>query len=282
MDVNSVLNMFIKSPAKWKLVRVDDPKDFVEGQFQAEDFVRNVENTYARINLLKREPGLAFVGQASRTFSFRATFWNESSLSEFGGISAAFDVTKLVKTIVGGKQKTPTEKLRKLLKFMEKDPKTDEPPLLHFSWGNGDLRWDCRLESLGGIKYDDLWSDGSIKGVSCDLRLVAEPPAVDISPVDPSAPIHLSHYKPVAAGETYESMALAEYGNPLFGTALRQENTVAFPVPGDVVRMPNKDYFVRKGLEPRDYCLSGNEDAQAALTETASERAAPMVMPLVY
>jgi hypothetical protein len=295
----------------WVLIKMDPPFTPIVGQFFAEDYSEDLATEWGDINIAHRsEPALQWLRGGADTATFRTTLWSEGDTSGLGiakavataGLAvsgsavtaAGGEVGRAAGTAVGGgavaavnavvqqllKARPISAQLEDLKAALRPDPKLGRPPTFMFFWGK-DISFHCAVKGLGEISYDELWSDGSLKKVSLNLslRIIRSPYSID--PTDPTAPEHLSFYKAVLPGDTYETLAGREYGVPLFGAILRQESTVAFPKAGDIVRLPSRNHFVGKTLKPQAYALGDSEDAKAARAELFNERAETGLYPRV-
>lgn len=245
-------------PIRWRLVRLDPPAvgQMIEGQFQAERYVESASTTWGRLAIPKREaPHIVWIR-------------GEEETSTFGARLYSVDPARDIKAEIAAIKST-----------IKPDPLLGRPPQWRFVWGQ--IQLDCVVESVGDVRYDELWQDGRIKGVSFAITLLKVPEALPISPTDPSAPEHLSRYKPIVSGDTYESLARSQYQDPMIGVLLRQEALKAFPKPGDTVRLPNARHFLRKPRRPSAYALGDADAARAARTQHFDSYSGGREMPFI-
>lgn len=115
------------------------------------------------------------------------------------------------------------DKIRLLELLMEKHSPLGRPPLVRFYWGDsiqGGMR--CFVSTLGGISYDEVRTDGSIRGATLNITLKRFEQyrfQQTVANVMERTPTHV-----VKDGETYEMIAYRHYNNPMLGVSLRQEN----------------------------------------------------------
>jgi len=255
-----VAGLSVKNALKWKwmLVRTDLPLigDTIQGQFQAEEYTEEVSTNWADIPIPKRTaPNIQWVRGEAEVGSFRATLWAETL-----GRSIDSDISKL---------KAATKR----------DDTLARPPQFQFVWGG--ITFPCVVLSVGGIRYNDLWADGRVRGATLEITLRRLEDPLPLSPTDPSAPVPSTRYRPALHGDTYESLARREYDNPNLGVFVRQDNLIAFPGPGDIVPMPAVRNFIRRARVPQAYSLGNDDPATAARQALFDEYAAPVTVPFV-
>lgn len=204
------------NPKLWALFDYDKRESIV-GQFVAQSVTKNVSATIARsVSYGAQHPILQWVAGELETISFRAKLW-------------AVDSTDLR---VG-------ERLERLEALVKRDVKIGRPPVCAFSIGDVDsLAIDCLVRSLGGITYDELRDDGSLRGVTLQISLERFE-EFNVEATDPSVPESQTRIRRARAGDSYESIALDEYADPELGVLLRQLNP---RVPGmDLSTLSAKD-----------------------------------------
>ena len=255
--LDTVKQLVLGGHAKWTLTRVDAPRgDKITGQFVAQEFSEEISTTWVSLPIPRRVyPHEQWVRGEAETATFIARLWAEKFTND-----VLKDVNKIKATIAP-------------------DTKLGRPPIWRFAWGQ--IEFDCVVTSLGGVRYDELWADGRIKGVSFPLTLRKIGDPLSLSPTDPSKPPHLSRYKPVVEGDTFESLAAGQYGQGMLGVFLRQDSLVAFPRPPAIVRLPDAKHYRRRPLEPKSFALGGDPLAVAARQAALNEREAALEMPFV-
>jgi hypothetical protein len=230
-----------KAPGvNWQLVQVDGQYKgtVILGQFMAEEYREDVTTTWAAISIPKRAaPVDQWIRGDTRSATFNAKLFDTTGQ---GNLDAAIAL---------------------LERATQQDLTLGRPPLFRFVWGS--LSYDCVVESLGDVRYDEVWNDGRIKGVVFTIRLRRQLDPLVVQATDPSKPPHLSLYKPALDGDTYEAMAARQYGDPDLGVYLRQDAKLVQPQPGAIVHLPPASYYAGRTLAPRTYAL-GDSDAPAA------------------
>lgn len=284
---------------KWLLVRLDDPGkgETIQGQFLAEEYTENLSTQWASIAIPKRRaPHTQWVRGEDEQFRFVAQFWaliykartqKDSQMST--GSSNVSGATSTPTRVVGGTAEAPEAYVEDILPVIAQlktsilpDPLLGRPPRYLFTWGPG-IRYEVVVETIGDVRYGELWTDGRFKQVtfSIALRRIWSDEELPGSPTDPSKPPHLSLSKPIVDGDTYESLAFRHYSSALLGVPLRQDATLAFPAAGQRVKLPNASNYTRRRLEPKAYSLSQAEAAKDRRRQRFDELASTVDMPLV-
>lgn len=250
-----------KKTEKWQLVQLDgDFKgEVVEGQFMAENYVEAVSTRWAEVAIPRRTgPHLQWVRGDMDVGTFDARIWNPSPVDFLAN-----------KKVDGG--------IAILRRAVLPDTTLGRPPRFRFVWGV--IEYDCVVEAIGDVRFDELWSDGSIKGVTFRLTLLKLYLDLPITPTDPSAPLKLSRYRPMLRGDTYESLALREYDRPDVGIFLRQDATVAFPVAGKIIKLPKASHFATRRRVPKSYALGESTVAANARRTLFDTRGGSVDLP---
>lgn len=254
---------------EWELIFLDQElsgETPIVGQFFAEDYTESRAATFATQGIPGRDlPLTQYVRGDEEIVTFTATFFDDRAL-----VGPIFP------------DDTLRDVRRRIRSTTEIHPGVGRPPLFLFVWG--DIEHTCFVESVGGARFDALWDDGRPKQITFEMSLrVVDLDQFDTLAfeVDPSAPVSESLHKPVVIGDSYELLAREHYGDPIFGVFLRQDNLLAFPQPGDIVRLPNVRKFVGRRLEPKTFALSDNTDVQAAIREAFDARADQPDLPFV-
>lgn len=247
----------VRDAVVWHLLILEDTNDSdlragtrITGQFTAQQFTHNIgANVPEASGFGRSHPLVQWVGGAAETLSFQARLFSEHS-EDF----------------------TATDKFE-LLKLMVKphDP-LKRPPLARFYWGNaipGGMK--CMINSIGGVTYDEIRLDGSIRGLVLNITLKRHFPfrviRITTSPVE-RTPTHI-----VKDGETYEMIAYRRWGDPMLGVPLRQQNP-RFPMQkwapkgiADLVRNETIKLYPRRDLDSvpiKPQCHIFDPDNQAA------------------
>lgn len=271
----------------WRLIRTDAPYSVFESQYMPEGYTEDVSTNWGEIVIPRREePVLQWLSGQAETVTFQARFYNTGAVNVgalavlgFGAVTDTLPVrgSQVRSAFLGRDVKADVEALRKAIKV---DSRLGRPPRFTFEWGQ-DIRYDCVVTSLGGVKYGELWRFGQLRDVTFQITLRKVGADFALERVDPSAKPHDSLYKPMPQGGTYESLADREYGQPVLGVFLRQRNTAAFPRTGEVARLPVVDRFAKLVREPQSFCLSEDTRARTARLAAIDARTSSRVLPFL-
>lgn len=231
----------------WVLVDLDHG-DEVVGQFFPQDLTKTVETEIAESPSLGRQDPFTFwLNGSTETITFRARIWNQYDN----------DVTA-------------SEMIERLERLTKKNEDIGRIPVCNFGWGfDLTLTMDCLVKSIGGVTYDEIRPDGSIRGATLQITLVRYSPAT-IKATDPTVPESQTRIRRAKAGDTYESIFRDEYGDPLLGTVARQYNPripgmpLADLRPLDPVHVYDEDWLRRKALKPQFHAFQSGRGADAA------------------
>lgn len=204
----SVFEQRVRDAKLWHLLVYEDTNrpelnmgDRIYGQFTPQDLSHNLGANIAESGGFSRtHPLVQWVGGNAETLTFQARLF-----SEHANDSTAADKFKVLQLLCQSLQPM------------------NRPPITVFFWGNafpGGV--PCLVESLGGVKYDEIRSDGSIRGLTLSITLKKTVPFLVTRVVESSmerTPLHT-----VREGETYEMIAKRKYGDPMLGVILRREN----------------------------------------------------------
>jgi hypothetical protein len=231
----------------WVLSDLDRNEDVV-GQFIPQDVTKTVSGSIAHGAVTGgQHPILQWVAGDVEIVTFRAKLW-------------AADSTDL----------TVEDRLERLEGLVKRAADLGRPPVCAFSWGFlGTLTLDCLVKSLGGVTYDEVRPDGSLRGASLTITLERyEAPELTIT--DPSVPEKFTRVRRARRGDTYESVALEEYGDALLGVLLRQLNP---RVPGmqladlrarDPIHVFPEEYLRTLRIEPKFHAFRSGPGHEAA------------------
>lgn len=262
----------------WKLIRTDTPYTVFTAQFLPEDYSEDVNTTWGETKIPRRvEPISQWLSGESETATFTAQFFNTGAILD--QVRSAFTNPQISQQdlLFGRDVKKDVEALRKCIK---PDPKLGRPPTFTFEWGN-DIRYQCIVTGIGGVKYGELWRFGQIRSATFAITLRKITVDFALERVDPSAKPHDSLYRATAQGATYEDLAAREYGRPEFGIYLRQRNSAAFPRTGEIVRLPVADRFASLRRAPKNFALSEDPLARAARLATIDARTGSRDLPFL-
>jgi hypothetical protein len=173
----------------------------ISGQFTPQQISQNMGANIPEAGGYSRAaPIIQWIGGKLRTFTFQARLFSSHR-----------------------DDNTAAEKLAELEYLLEEHEGMGRPPLVSFFWGiaipDG---FPCFVESLGGVTYDEIRLDGSLRGVTLSLTLKRWSPwrfEQVVTTPGQQTPVHIAVH-----GETYEMIAEREYGDPMLGVLLRQMN----------------------------------------------------------
>lgn len=216
----------------------------ITGQFTPQQVSQNISANIAEAGGYSRtSPIIQWVGGQLRTITMNVRLFSEHK-----------------------DDNTAEVKLRQLEQLVDEyHHNLKRPPVVAFFWGiaipDG---MPCIVETLGGVSYDEIRSDGSIRGVSLNITLkrfkeyLIQQQAL---PTLEQTPAHV-----VRHGETYEMIAYRRYGDPMLGVLLRQLNPRApmnaqFPTgvadlkPGERVKLFPVSDLKRERIMPQCHVL---------------------------
>ena len=199
----------------WALVNQPGrgPGETVDGQFPAENPTRNAGANWGQITALNRQnPVLQFISGELDTLSIPSRFYRQNS----------FD-------------KSPTEKLDKLIEWTRIVEKDRRPPILRFSIGDGlALTANVVLNRISNIVYSTPDFNGAIREVTFTMEMTYQVP-FDID----AEQVTDTRYARAKEGQTYEDLCEEEYGDPLLGVVIRQRNPQKAQLKeGDIIALP--------------------------------------------
>lgn len=175
--------------------------DRIYGQFTPQDFTHDLSAIVPESGGFSRtHPLVQWVGGAVETITFQARLFSEHR-----------DDT------------TASDKFEQLKLLRQSLPPLYRPPLTFFFWGRvfpGGV--PCFVQSLGGVKYDEIRSDGTIRGLTLNITLKKVVPHRIIRNVE--SPVEQTPVHTVKDGETYEMIAYRRWGDPMLGVILRRMN----------------------------------------------------------
>jgi hypothetical protein len=223
--------------------------------------------------LIPVDPGYSII-----VFQFVPTGLQEAWGSAFASASA-LGMPNPVLQFTRGEQKTVTFEarlfadnadvsvdvlLQRLKSAAQTDPLLRRPPIWVFSWGR-QFDYQVVVESIGGIKYDTLRQDGSLRGVSLQITLKRYESFAPFVGSDPDAREHNTFYRAVQEGDLWETLAERQYGDPLLGEFVRRQNP-SQPTPslGTTVALPDREKIQDIPLAPDSIPLARTADGIAA------------------
>lgn len=130
-----------------------------------------------------------------------------------------------------------------------KDLGLARPPRWSFIWGQI-VNEVVVIRSLGEPTFDAIRDDGSLRGLSIPMVLAIHAPIrVELT----GQPKPHTYYYTSKYGDTWETIAQSEYGEPLYGHLLRNDNpTLPFPgrEPGTIIALPPLETISERVVEP--------------------------------
>lgn len=186
-------------------------------QFTPNSFTENISSGYAEANALNRaHPIIQFTRGESESISFEAQLFASNNTED---VEPLLDLLK---------------------KAVRRDEKLKRPPTWILVIGSY-VNMKCVVASIGGIKYDPMRSDGTVRSATCDIELRRYEP-FDISLTDPNARPTNTFYRVVRSGDLWEHLAGRQYGDPDKGELLRRLNPdQPFPIAGKTILMPDAE-----------------------------------------
>jgi hypothetical protein len=231
----------------WILMDLDRNEDIV-GQFIPQSVSKTVAAEIAVGQSMNRDyPILQWISGELEEISFQAKLW-------------ATDSTDL----------SVEERLVRLESLVRRNSDLKRPPICSFAWGAlATLQMDCLVKSIGGVTYDEVRDDGSFRGATLSITLLRFE-EVQWTVTDPSVPEKFTRIRRAKSGDTYESLALDEYGNPLLGVLLRQLNPRRPGMPladlraRDPVHVFPEEYLLTLPIQPEFHAFRSGPGCEAA------------------
>lgn len=239
------------------LVPLDPGFNRIPFQFVPEELEEKVDTTWAEASALNREdPILQWSKGNLKSVTFQARLFAETGLD---------DITPI---------------LNKLKAAVQRDSKLKRPPIWTFVWGRV-IDIQCVVASVGGIKYDILRSDGTVRGASCQISLHRYEP-FDLKVSDPDARNKDTFYRVVREGDLWEHLAGRQYGDPRKGEFLRRLNPdQPTPVVGRTILMPDVEKLFDVVIAPDSLPLARTEAGIKLRREMFSLRARSRVSTIL-
>ncbi len=240
------------------------------GQFLAENATENIGARITQKDSLNvQSPPKQWTGGDGETFTFDARIFAKNGVQDVAS------------------------KIAQLKDFSRKDGGSlnlniNRAPIFIFSFGS-QISFNCFVRSVGGIKYDELRSDGTLRGASFSIQLekleenvvsgtiglaskIKNIGGIITSIAGLSAGIGLINIpggslhtigRTITAkdGDTFEEIARLEYGDALIGDILRRANVdIANIQPGDEVILVLRDEIFQIEVTPQANALKDEED----------------------
>jgi len=224
-----------------------DRDEVIYGQFTAEGVQRFLGANIAQSSTMNSQyPILQWVSGDLEEISFDARLWANDA-GDF----------------------TVEQRLDRLEDLIRRNSDLERPPVCTFGWGDvASLVVDCLVRSMSE-GFDEVRDDGTLRGVSIRISL-ARYEAVEFSPTDSSLPERMTRIRRARKGDTYERIALLEYGDPELGVLLRQLNPrlpgmpLADLNPKDPVHVYPEDFLLSKPIEPEFHAFKSGPGYEAA------------------
>jgi len=264
----------------WTLEMIDSPNTKFSGQYLAENATENVGT---RINsqqsLNADSSNKQWVGGQDNTFTYDARIYAIHGLKDVAS------------------------KIAQLKSFTRKREDLNRAPIFTFSLGT-QLSFSCFVTSVGGIKYDELRSDGTLRGAtfSIELNILDEKQtdgSISLASVIksvggvittavgfaagfglvniPGGSLHtIGRTVKAKDGDTFESIAALEYGDALVGDILRRANVNIFNIEaGDEVTLVDRQEIFQIDVTPQANALKDDEERDTLRQEFLELRGQP-------
>jgi hypothetical protein len=233
----------------WVLADLDrtNQKDIV-GQFVPQSMNKTVSGDIAQASSVNRDyPIIQWTSGELEVVTFQAKLWAKDS-----------------------EDQTVEQRLVALEGLVRRASDLKRPPICAFSWGAvGTLNIECLVKSIGGVTYDEVREDGTLRGVSLSITLQRYE-EVTLVATDPSKPQKFTRVRRAKKGDTYESIALWEFSDPELGILLRQLNprrpgmSLADLTTNDKVHVFPEEYLLTLPIEPEFHAFKSGPGTEAA------------------
>lgn len=229
---------------KWRLEVLDDPTQWVEGQFVPTEFEEGIGTKYATIaGFGSEDPVTQWTGGQLDTVSFTARFFAKSIAESV------------------------TEQIEAMIAFTRRDPQRRSPPPLLFTWGR-EISKVVVITSLGGIRYDNIRIDGTIRGCTMQVQLTEyrQYQAAFEELTGGESFIHVAKDE-----DTFESIAAFHFNRPDWGDLIRSRNPQYVDLqPGNPIEVPEEWVLRTETVEPRSIPFARG-DAETAYRQVMFE-----------
>lgn len=303
------------SNTKWSLTSLDNPNLSFTGQFAAENVVENVGARLPETTSTGQQvPVISAIGSEVETISFRARIFRTSPVAGavFDALSDPVGTAFNVFSGGGGPligNGSVRDQIEMLKNFARPDSKLGRQHRFTLNIGT-ELQFDVFVKSPGRIAYDDIRSDGTIRGASFDMQLIKIRPenvqpesgistaalikttlgvattvagaAAAAGLIDiPGASLHtIDKVIDVKEGDTFEKIAAREYGNPLLGDILRRAQPDKLDLKVSTERRLQivtikRNEITQIAVEPQSIPLRSNQENKQLLEEFLALRGSP-------
>lgn len=252
------------SAGKWYLTN-SDTKETIEGQFPIVDLGKNISNTYNEKTALSRQdPVTQFIHGNSKKITFNSRFFLVKNVISSSKETAEQkkNVTTIEKNInetvkqfgivrsIYGASYEPSEKLKILEKWMERDPKLQRPPVCHFYLAGEPtlISTLVTVEELD-IKYKHFenWTN-KLKHVEFSITLKTYVPFE----LEGESEAGETYYHTVRNGDYYELVASRIYRNSKLGDVIRKRNpSMPYLREAYLVGFPRIDKIAKETITPK-------------------------------
>lgn len=289
----------------WMLISADGTTNKFVGQFAAQDVQENVgQQQQETSGVGQQQPLIQFSSGEAETITFRARIFKASALQGAWSDALSNPVSTAFNAFGGqekGESGSVKEQIEKLKKFARKNDELGRPERFTLTIGT-ELSFTVLLKSPGGITYDDLRADGTLKGASFNMTFiktaiekksdssgistasiiktvagVVTAVAGGISAIKssrrdklvniPHGSLHtIDRFFTAKDGDTFEKIAAREYGNAQLGVVLlRAQPTKMDFEAGDPLFTIKKDEIVQMNIEPSAPALKNNIEGKTLL-----------------
>jgi hypothetical protein len=224
------------------LKNLDDGEQ-LQGQFEATDVTENITANWAEHTALNRQnPIVQFLNGGNDRATLNVRLYQDSVFGD---------------PILGGGQLSldqgPLQKLKKIKSFARINDKVRRPPILDFTIGDGHVGMTAVITAISDIKYDRPNFFGGFSGVQLSLGLMQFVPfSIDDQRESDT------RYAIVKERDTYEMLALREYGNAKLGDWVRGLHpTQPSLQPGMIVKLPSIDTARKQRVTQTSIPLKG-------------------------
>jgi len=265
----------------WKLISLDDdfPFYFI-GEFEPEGFQISKSSNISKTNIANsNHPIIQWISNNARTVTFegfaRAKFnWNIPDVLSVNRLINE-DINTDKEIVSGGDIDRFWDHINRIDEKLEK---LGRNPHFQFNWGNK-IFMDCIVES--NTITATLYEKGFLETIKFSVTLTSlrspydgltprvETGMSDLPPVNHES---LVHY--VKEGETYESIALDHYGDPIYGVLLRNRN-IEHPIAQEAsyIKIVDRDHpDMLEPIEPQSIMFKYSEEQDVAFKETLDAR----------
>lgn len=278
----------------WKLTSDDGLSTQFVGQFIAENLEENVGARIGdAISVGNQNPALHWISGDIETVNFQARIFRTSAIQGevFNALSNPVGTAFGALGGTGGpvvSTASVLDEIDKLKNFTRPNARLGRLERFLFTYGT-EIEFLVFVQSVGGIKYDEIRSDGTIRGATFQIQLkkispanLAESAGVSLaaglkaafgilttvagagSALNrakliniPGGSLHTTGKTvQVKTGMTFESIARAEYGNPLLGDILRRAQPEKADLKaGDKIILVKREEIVQIQVTPQSVAL---------------------------